>query len=53
MRNLETGEDKWVRYPSRDIRSRVSRATFFPDITFFRAQEIVYQQDGKIRRLTR
>jgi Tol biopolymer transport system component len=53
MRNLQTGEDRWVKYPitrddqeSRFTRDLFTGYAFLPD-----GQEIVYNQDGKIRRL--
>ena len=54
MRNLETGEDKWVRYPiTRDDQESRFTRDVFPGYAFLPgAQEIVYNQDGKIRRLT-
>ena len=54
LRNLETGEDRWVRYPGHARRPGIAvlLATFFPDTHFFPdGKEIVYNQDGKIRRL--
>jgi len=53
MRNLETGEDKWVRYPITrdDQESRFTRDVFPGYALLPGAQEIVYNQDGKIRRL--
>src|SRR5229473_3369080 len=53
MRNLETGEDKWVRYPiTRDDQESRFTRDVFPGYAFVSgAQEIVYNQDGKIRRL--
>ena len=53
MRNLETGEDKWVRYPiTRDDQESRFTRDVFPGYAFLPgAQEIVYNQDGKIRRL--
>ena len=53
LRNLETGEDKWVRYPiTRDDQESRFTRDVFPGYAFLPgAQEIVYNQDGKIRRL--
>ena len=53
MRNLETGEDKWVRYPiTRDDQESRFTRDVFPGYAFLPgAKEIVYNQDGKIRRL--
>ena len=53
MRNLETGEDKWVRYPiTRDDQESRFTRDVFPGYAFLPGgQEIVYNQDGKIRRL--
>ena len=53
LRNLETGEDHWVRYPMTrdDQESRFTRDVF-PGFAFLPGgKEIVYNQDGKIRRL--
>jgi len=53
MRNLETGDDKWVRYPiTRDDQESRFTRDVFPGYAFLPGgQEIVYNQDGKIRRL--
>ena len=53
MRNLETGEDHWVRYPiTRDDQESRFTRDVFPGYAFLPgAKEIVYNQDGKIRRL--
>ena len=53
LRNLETGEDKWVRYPvTRDDQEAIFSRDLFPGYAFLPgAKEIVYNQDGKIRRL--
>src|SRR5215475_5983202 len=53
LRNLETGEDRWVRYPiTRDDQESRFTRDVFPGYAFLPgAQEIVYNQDGKIRRL--
>ena len=53
MRNLETGDDKWVRYPiTRDDQESRFTRDVFPGYAFLPSgQEIVYNQDGKIRRL--
>ncbi len=53
MRNLETGEDRWVRYPiTRDDQESRFTRDVFPGYGFLPgAKEIVYNQDGKIRRL--
>src|SRR5215467_7819868 len=53
LRNLETGEDRWVRYPvTRDDQEAIFSRDLFPGYAFLPgAKEIVYNQDGKIRRL--
>src|SRR5262249_40039910 len=53
IRNLETGEDKWVRYPiTRDDQESRFTRDVFPGYAFLPgAKKIVYNQDGKIRRL--
>jgi len=53
MRNLETGEDRWVRYPiTRDDQEALFTRDLFPSYAFLPGgKEIVYNQDGKIRRL--
>jgi len=53
LRNLETGEDHWVRYPvTRDDQEAIFSRDLFPGYAFLSGgKEIVYNQDGKIRRL--
>ena len=53
LRNLDTGEDRWVRYPiTRDDQEAIFSRDLFPGYAFLPgAKEIVYNQDGKIRRL--
>src|ERR1700676_1283918 len=53
MRNLQTGEDRWVRYPiTRDDQESRFTRDLFPGYAFLPdGKEIVYNQDGKIRRL--
>jgi len=53
MRNLESGEDHWVRYPvTRDDQESLFTRDLFPSYAFLPgAKEIVYNQNGKIRRL--
>jgi Tol biopolymer transport system component len=53
LRNLESGEDHWVRYPvTRDDQEALFTRDVFPGYAFLPgAKEIVYNQDGKIRRL--
>ena len=53
LRNLETGEDRWVRYPiTRDDQEAIFSRDLFPGYAFFPdGKEILYNQDGKIRRL--
>jgi Tol biopolymer transport system component len=53
MRNLESGEDRWVRYPiTRDDQEALFTRDLFPSYAFLPGgKEIVYNQDGKIRRL--
>ena len=53
LRNLETGEDHWVRYPvTRDDQESLFTRDLFPGYAFLPdGKEIVYNQDGKIRRL--
>ncbi|HMD38305.1 MAG TPA: amidohydrolase family protein [Candidatus Acidoferrum sp.] len=53
VRNLETGEDRWVKYPvTRDDQESLSTRDVFPGYAFLpNGKEIVYNQDGKIRRL--
>ncbi len=51
--NLETGEDRWVRYPiTRDDQESRFTRDVFPGYAFLPgAQEIIYNQNGKICRL--
>src|SRR5712664_3048371 len=53
LRNLETGEDHWVRYPvTRDDQEAIFSRDLFPGYAFMPGgKEIIYNQDGKIRRL--
>jgi Tol biopolymer transport system component len=53
LRNLETGEDRWVHYPvTRDDQEALFTRDLFPSYAFLPgAKEIVYNQNGKIRRL--
>jgi Tol biopolymer transport system component len=53
LRNLETGEDHWVKYPvTRDDQEARFTRDVFPGLAFLPGgKEIVYNQDGKIRRL--
>src|SRR5271170_782340 len=53
LRNLQTGEDRWVRYPiTRDDQESRYTRDLFPGYAFLPGgKEIVYNQDGKIRRL--
>ncbi|GAC1619577.1 MAG: amidohydrolase family protein [Candidatus Acidiferrum sp.] len=53
LRNLETGEDRWVKYPvTRDEQESLFSRDVFPGYAFLPGgKEIVYNQDGKIRRL--
>jgi Tol biopolymer transport system component len=53
LRNLLTGEDRWVRYPiTRDDQEARFTRDLFPGYAFLPGgKEIVYNQDGKIRRL--
>jgi len=53
LRNLETGEDHWVKYPvTRDEQESRFTRDVFPGFAFLPGgKEIVYNQDGKIRRL--
>jgi Tol biopolymer transport system component len=53
LRNLETGEDRWVRYPiTRDDQESRYTRDLFPGYAFLPdGREILYNQDGKIRRL--
>jgi Tol biopolymer transport system component len=54
LRNLQTGEDHWVRYPvTRDDQEAIFSRDLFPGYAFLPGgKEIVYNQDGKIRRLS-
>jgi Tol biopolymer transport system component len=53
LRNLQTGDDRWVRYPvTRDDQESLFSRDIFPGYAFLPdGNEIVYNQDGKIRRL--
>jgi len=53
LRNLETGEDRWLRYPiTRDDQESRYTRDLFPGYAFLpNGKEIVYNQDGKICRL--
>lgn len=53
LRNLQTGDDRWVRYPvTRDDQEALFTRDLFPGYAFLPGdKEIVYNQDGKIRRL--
>jgi Tol biopolymer transport system component len=53
LRNLQTGEDRWVRYPiTRDDQESRFTRDLFPGYAFLpNGKEMVYNQDGKIRRL--
>ena len=53
IRNLQTGEDRWVKYPiTRDDQESRFTRDLFPGYAFLPdGKEIVYNQDGKIRRL--
>src|SRR6202043_2392562 len=53
LRNLETGEDHWVKYPvTRDDQESRFTRDVFPGFAFLPGgKEIVYNQDWKIRRL--
>lgn len=53
LRNLETGEDHWVRYPvTRDDQEAIFSRDLFPGYAFLPdGKEIVYNQAGKIKRL--
>jgi len=53
LRDLHTGEDRWVRYPvTRDDQEALFTRDLFPGYAFMPgAKEIVYNQNGKIRRL--
>jgi Tol biopolymer transport system component len=53
VRNLQTGDDRWVRYPiTRDDQESRFTRDLFPAYAFLPdGKEVVYNQDGKIRRL--
>src|SRR6267378_1472904 len=53
LRNLETGEDRWVKYPvTRDDQESLFTRDIFPGYSFLPGgKEIIYNQDGKIKRL--
>lgn len=53
VRNLQTGDDHWVKYPiTRDDQESRFTRDLFPGYAFVPGgKEIVYNQDGKIRRL--
>ena len=53
LRNLHSGEDRWVRYPvTRDDQEALFTRDLFPGYAFLPgAKEIVYNQNGRIRRL--
>src|SRR6266481_433605 len=53
LRNLESGEDRWVKYPvTRDDQESLFTRDVFPGYAFLPSgKEIVYNQDGKIKRL--
>jgi len=53
LRNLETGEDRWVKYPvTRDDQESLFTRDVFPGFAFLPGgKEIVYNQNGKIKRL--
>ena len=53
LRDLKTGDDRWVRYPvTRDDQESLFSRDVFPGYAFLPGgNEIVYNQDGKIRRL--
>ena len=53
LRNLETGEDRWVKYPvTRDDQESLFTRDIFPGYAFLPdGKEIIYNQDGKIKRL--
>src|SRR5436190_16218939 len=53
LRNLESGEDRWVKYPvTRDDQESLYTRDVFPGYAFLPGgKEIVYNQDGKIKRL--
>src|SRR5437762_5513176 len=53
LRNLESGEDRWVKYPlNHDDQESFFTRDVFPGYAFLPGgKEIVYNQDGKIKRL--
>src|SRR5712692_4821994 len=53
LRNLDTGEDRWVKYPvTRDDQESLFTRDVFPSYAFLPGgKEIVYNKDGKIKRL--
>jgi Tol biopolymer transport system component len=53
LRNLETGEDRWVKYPvTRDDQESLFTRDVFPGYAFLpNGKQIIYNQDGKIKRL--
>jgi Tol biopolymer transport system component len=53
IRDLNSGEDRWVRYPvTRDDQESLFSRDVFPGFAFLPGgNEVVYNQDGKIRRL--
>jgi len=53
LRDLSTGDDRWVRYPvTRDDQESLFSRDVFPGFGFLPGgNEIIYNQDGKIRRL--
>ena len=53
VRNLRSGDDRWVKYPvTRDDQESRFTRDLFPGYAFLpEGKEIVYNQDGKIRRL--
>src|SRR5213080_2358559 len=53
LRNLESGEDRWVKYPvTRDDQESLFTRDVFPGYAFLPGgKAIVYNQDGKIKRL--
>src|ERR1700682_4592291 len=53
VRNLQSGDDRWVKYPiTRDDQESRFTRDLFPGFAFLPdGKEIVYNQDGKIRRL--
>ncbi len=53
LRNLETGADRWVKYPvTHDDQESLFTRDIFPGYAFLpSSKEIIYNQDGKIKRL--